>query len=211
MNKRITLIVFEGNKQKHTETEKVYNYLKSLYDWEYSHYLKLDLTYEQAMAFELGGYLQYMADTTTHALICTWDGFIINPEKWDDSWLEYDMIGAPWPVHFASELQYTHRVGNTGFTLQSRKFLELAKEHKNQYTGGPGDKFLCITMHDLFVQKGIKYAPIEIAAKFSWECDIEDDINGSDKTSFGFHGFKLPQHHYYNKRIKEDYYSRFRL
>ena len=33
---------------------------------------------------------------TSHCLLIQADGFVINPNKWDDSWLEYDYIGAPW-------------------------------------------------------------------------------------------------------------------
>ena len=48
---------------------------------EYSHYIIYDL--------------QKHVDTT-HCITIQGDGCIINPDKWDPLWLEYDYIGAPW-------------------------------------------------------------------------------------------------------------------
>ena len=35
---------------------------------------------------------------TSHCLLVQPDGFVLFPEKWQNSWLDYDYIGAPWPA-----------------------------------------------------------------------------------------------------------------
>jgi hypothetical protein len=185
MHKDISLIVFEGRKTNFYAADLVFNYMKSLGGWGQAVIIKQELTYSDAMLFEFGEYLNYINKNTTHVLIATWDGFCINPHLWDDNWLQYDMIGAPWEIGVNS---WKHRVGNTGFCLQSKKFLQIAQKHKNKYKGGPADVFLCQTMHDTFVEEGIKYAPLDVALKFSWEHNMPEGVSGPD-TSFGFHGW----------------------
>ena len=53
--------------------------------------------------------------TTDFVLVIQYDGFVINPHKWDIKFSEYDYIGAPWP--WAKDYQ----VGNGGFSLRSKK------------------------------------------------------------------------------------------
>src|SRR4051812_24457294 len=43
--------------------------------------------------YELPNYI-----TTEYCMLIHSDGYIINPLLWDDSWLSYDYIGAPWPL-----------------------------------------------------------------------------------------------------------------
>lgn len=182
MNKDVTLIVFEGLKSRHEQSGKLFHHLCGLGGFGDAVYIAEDCTYQQAMHWELGRFADYF--DTSHALICTHDGFISNPHLWDDSWLEYDMIGAPWPAFW----NVGHRVGNTGFTLQSQKFLQMAAKAEALWKGEAGDVFLCRTMEQGFRDNGIKYAPVDVAAAFSWEHYIEENTAGPDR-SFGFHGW----------------------
>lgn len=114
------------------------------------------------------------------------DGFVINADKWSDEFLEYDYIGAPWP-----DLDWCkkNRVGNGGFVLKSKKFMNL--EQSLPYTPNHNDTYVTNIHHDFFKMYGCKYAPVEVAGKFSLEHDIpevEYDLNNT----FGFHG-KLTQ------------------
>lgn len=197
MNKNVTLAVFEGNKNRHDETEKVFRYMSSFPGWGHCVYIKKDFTYQDAMNFEFGGLLEFIHKDTTHILCGTWDGFIINSQFWSDNWLQYDMIGAPWPANPPLK----HRVGNTGFTLQSRKFLGLAYAYRDQYSTGPADAFLCQTMYEIFNNNGVKYAPVEVAARFSWEHYIEEGY-ANPNSSFGFHGWVAG-------KTKEYFYSKY--
>ena len=63
---------------------------------------------------------------TSHCLLIQSDGFVIFPHQWDDAWLEYDYIGAPWPLAEGCYLDpwgTPQRVGNGGFCLMSKKLL----------------------------------------------------------------------------------------
>ena len=109
--------------------------------------------------------------------------------------MKYDYIGAPWLVadwsvknfDFPKNLLGTIVVGNGGFSLRSKKFLEtsakLMKEGKIPKIH-PEDVSLCIWHKDLLDKEGISIAPPDLAGKFS----IEGDDQEYDK-QFGFHGF----------------------
>jgi hypothetical protein len=130
----------------------------------------------------------YKYTTHDYTICINDDGFIINPELWDDNFLNYDLIGAPW--HPDSEWLYDlgrpgNRVGNGGFYLRSRKFINLASNIR--YTGGHDDAILSNDYYDYFIQNGCKYAPVEVAMKFSLEYVIPECEHNLDKT-FGFHG-----------------------
>jgi hypothetical protein len=111
------------------------------------------------------------------------DGFIINPHMWINEFYEYDYIGAPWP-----DLDWCkkNRVGNGGFVLKSKKFLDLEKK-VDYIEGMHNDVLVTNYYYDIFVRNGMKYAPIEIASKFSLEHNIPECEYNLEKT-FGFHG-----------------------
>lgn len=122
------------------------------------------------------------------------DGWIARPNLWTDEFLNFDYIGAPWPYRdtiYTTPYGEHIAVGNGGFRLTSKKFLELPTKlglnlESDQGFYGDDGNFCCI--HRLkFLQNGIKYAPPEIAAKFSTEIWV-DGI--SQEESFGFHGFR---------------------
>lgn len=111
------------------------------------------------------------------------DGFIINPHLWSTEFLEYDYIGAPWPA--SAPWCTRNRVGNGGFSLRSRRFLELAALLDDKFRHE--DVLLTNTRYDYFVSNGCRYAPVEVAMRFALESKIpecEYDLNNC----FGFHG-----------------------
>ncbi len=134
---------------------------------------------------------------TDYVLVVQYDGFILNPTSWTDEFLKYDYIGAPWLVanwsvrdfNFPKELLGKKVVGNGGFSLRSKKFLEVSA--KLMKAGKipqihPEDVSLCIWHKDLMDAEGISIAPVELAQRFSIEGD--DDVYEYGK-QFGFHGF----------------------
>lgn len=134
-------------------------------------------------------------------LMIQWDGFIINPQMWDNNFMNYDYIGAPWGFIYNCR----NSVGNGGFSLRSKKFLEASStikyDHNNRdfYSMDqkllikicPEDWFLCYSNYYQLINKGIKFAPSEIAYKFSVEHPHpwhQYDVNILDSyKSFGFH------------------------
>ena len=61
--------------------------------------------YSNFLIFELFKYIK-----TSHVLIVQWDGFIINPKKWQKNFLLYDYIGAPFIPRIKS-LSYSKMPG----------------------------------------------------------------------------------------------------
>lgn len=75
---------------------------------EYSHFMIKDL----ANYFD-----------TQHVLVAQWDGFVWKPELWDNKFLQYDYIGAPWPESLLFKGVPKHfNVGNGDFLLGAKGF-----------------------------------------------------------------------------------------
>lgn len=112
----------------------------------------------------------------THVLVIQWDSFIVSPALWDDGYLRYDYIGAPWPHHPDTP------VGNGGFSLRSVKLIKALQDPRI-IGKHPEDQAICIDNKLLLEREfDIQFAPLEIAEKFSYE-------RGLLRKSFGFHGF----------------------
>jgi hypothetical protein len=111
------------------------------------------------------------------------DGFIVNPYLWDDNFTNYDYIGAPWELTKV----VGQKVGNGGFSLRSKKFLEFSALFST--TGGvPEDNFLCIDKFHEAIEFGIDYAPVKLASKFAHEYRNPYAWSYNPKNHFGFHG-----------------------
>lgn len=131
-------------------------------------------TYSQFMLHELYKYVD-----TEYCLTIHDDGFVINPHLWDDGFLEYDYIGAPWKNY-----GQINRVGNGGFSLRSKKLINLCRHMESQ---GHEDGTICLRYKNALEQHGCKFAPVEVAMRFSLESRIPEcdfDLNNC----FGFHG-----------------------
>ena len=150
--------------------------------------------YSNFLIYNLHKYLK-----TSHALIVQWDGYIYNKNKWDKNFLKYDYIGAPFIPRFFDE-DYSrdldggfHVIGNGGFSLRSRKLLEAPSRFKlkdeNNFTNSHEDGFFSVLHRKFLESKGFKWAPYDIAKKFS----IETPISRKDLIllPFGFHGKKM--------------------
>jgi hypothetical protein len=139
--------------------------------------------------------------TTDYNLTIHDDGFAVNSNAWTDEFLDYDYIGARW-------IRYeTNKVGNGGFCLRSKKLYDAIKKlnisHDLQYGSFPNsvnlladsawpsrpiaeDTIICRLYGDVLSDEfGIKFAPPELADRFS----IEDEWNSPwCGKSLGFHG-----------------------
>lgn len=151
-----------------------------------------NLNYIEYNKFMVKEYSKYI--NTQFVLHIQDDGFIINPDAWIDEFLEYDYIGALWPIGLHNPtVTIKDRCGNGGFTLRSKKFLDVSSEHcpYNRHTNE--DAIVSRIYRDLFLSYGIKYAPDHIAIKFSIEDDtIPEAEQQTHKDrfslkSFGFH------------------------
>lgn len=121
--------------------------------------------------------------TNEYLLLVQNDGFIINPELWDDDFLNFDYIGAPWN----STCVPGHRIGNGGFSLRSKKFLEFSATFDST-SGVPEDNFLCIHNYQNALDYGILFPPLKLASLFAYEYHNPYAWTFNPKNHFGFHG-----------------------
>jgi len=146
---------------------------------------------------------------TQHVLLIQYDGFILNPNAWSEDFLSYDYIGSPWLVRknhinlgWPKELLGQYLVGGGGFTMRSKKLISLCSELSRQNffkKYHPEDAILCVEHRKSLEERGIIFAPVDIARRFSYEA--ENLENYSWDNQFGFHGLqwtdisKWTQHH----------------
>lgn len=131
------------------------------------------------VVFELHKYIQ-----TDHIILIHADGFIVNPQAWNDEFLNYDYIGAPWPIpkdvfsyrdHFGNII----RVGNS-VSLRSLKLLKLPLEIGLDWNAADHgffheDGFLCVQNRHILQSHGANYAPFNVACQFSREKTIHEN------------------------------------
>lgn len=119
---------------------------------------------------------------TNWALFIQYDGFPTDPEMWTSEFLKYDYIGAP----FQKDDQWY--VGNGGFSLRSKKLLDLTPECPQVDDGESGmmeDQVISRSSRPWLESKGIKFPDVELARSFSTGEELYR------KRSFGFHGLHL--------------------
>lgn len=133
---------------------------------------------------------------TTHALLVHADGFVIRPKLWNPKWLEYDYIGAPWPL---PKDNYSYRDGNANLirvgnsvSLRSKKLMELTAQMPEEYFWSIKEKFgntnedgfICCHSRLWLDHHDCKFAPLEEAIHFSKEHEIKENKN---LETFAFH------------------------
>ena len=147
---------------------------------------KLDYKgYSEFIIYKLHEYIN-----TDFVLVINWDGFILNPEQWDDKYLDYDYIVALWTHehNFYDANNNESLVGNGGFSLRSKKLLEVASKVNIPWEPREGkywheDAWICVKNKHLYEENGGKWAPKNLALKFSIEQGKKTKLE-----SFGCHG-----------------------
>lgn len=149
--------------------------IKNIDDWNYK------------IIYELHNYVQ-----TDFAFLFHADGYPINAAAWREEFLDYDYIGAPWPLpqddySYRTTDGETIRVGNS-VSLRSRKILELPSKLNlkwDSYYGNTNeDGFLCVHNKQTLEENGVKFAPLEVAKYFSKEHEIPEN---KGIQTFAFH------------------------
>jgi hypothetical protein len=139
--------------------------------------LRSSMEYSQ---FMLHGLAEHVA--TSHCLVVQWDGYVLDPDRWDPGFLDYDYIGASWPQFFDG-----HDVGNGGFSLRSKRLLEACRseDYKDCH---PEDVAIGRHNRPWLEAQGLRFAPRELADTFSAERASAPEV------AFGFHGvWHMPQ------------------
>jgi len=140
-------------------------------EWRRITPLKSREDYSRFVLYDLADHID-----TGHVLVVQWDGFVRDGRRWQDAFLSYDYIGAVWP-----QFQDGMAVGNGGFSLRSRRLLEVTR----YMPVGPEPEDVAICRkhrHVLETVYGQRFAELEIARQFSYE------RQRSRGDEFGFHG-----------------------
>lgn len=134
--------------------------------------------WNKAVVFDLGDHID-----TDFALLIHPDGGIGEPQLWQKKWLNYDFIGAPFPMP-SDNFSYRdingkiQRVGNS-VSLRSKKLLQLPKkigmEWKPFYGYYNEDGYICVNMRHVFEKHGCKFAPFEEALLFGKEMPLPEN------------------------------------
>ncbi len=147
--------------------------IKSIDDWNYS------------IIYDLPNFIE-----TSHCILIHPDGYVINPLLWDESWLSWDYIGAPWPLpnddySYRDEVGTIVRVGNS-VSLRSKRLMQrVAQFPWKSYHGNTNeDGFIAVHHHDELTKEGFKFAPLEVAVHFSREHEIPEN---KGLQTFAFH------------------------
>lgn len=176
---------FEGHKRALDESCKGVNWgavkliwdegIKSIDDWN------------KTIIYELHNYVQ-----TDYAMLIHADGYVINPHCWRYDFLDYDYVGAPWPLpqdnySYRTPAGELVRVGNS-VSLRSKTLLELPAriglEWKSYYGNTNEDGFLCVHNRERLSNEGVKFAPLVVAKHFSKEHPIPEN---EGLETFAFH------------------------
>lgn len=115
---------------------------------------------------------------TSHCLLVQWDGFVLNGESWNQEFLQYSYIGAPW-------LYSDHRnVGNGGFSLRSKILQNALAFDPLIEVSDPEDEAVGRLYRSYLEKKyDIRFPTPELADTFSFE------LRTPICKTFGFHGF----------------------
>jgi hypothetical protein len=173
--------IISDTKPDNLPSDIIYEYtekMSNIDDWNYS------------IIYKLGKHID-----TEFAILIHDDGFIINPKSWRKEFLEYDYIGAPWPLPM-DDFSYRDingeiiRVGNS-VSLRSKKLIDLPVQLNLEWKPFHGyyneDGFICVNYRHVYKEHGIKFADIDVAKYFSHETQLPETLGIEP---FAFHGKK---------------------
>ena len=158
------------NLLNHVSSNVTFGGVKHLYEFEEG-----KEAYDRLLSIELARWFD-----TDFVMVCQLDGWMTNPEVWTNDYFNYDYIGAPWPYWLNR-----NRVGNGGFSLRSKKLHVFLETQRWEWL--PDDVFISNACGRVIVENGMKFAPLEVAAKFSYESPIKEE-HLIPKQTLGFHG-----------------------
>lgn len=176
---------FDGHKKSITESCKGINWgaVKMIWDEKIT---GID-EWNRKIVYELHHYID-----TEFAMLIHADGFPINPQAWRKEFLDYDYIGAPWPLP-KDEYSYRTpegeliRVGNS-VSVRSKRLMELPERLNlpwySYYGNTNEDGFLCVHNRKILEEHGCRFAPLIVAKYFSKEHEIEEN---KEIETFAFH------------------------
>lgn len=128
---------------------------------------------------------------TPYLIIIQADGYIINAKAFDKDWYNYSYIGAPW-FWYKDGMQ----VGNGGVSWRKSSLHKIIRGDENIVLCNDHiikdkseDHNIC-RIHRKYLEEkyNVKFAPVEVAERFSIEAYGEPIEKRKYNGSFGFHG-----------------------
>ena len=163
------------NNLPNTITHEFTNKMSNIDEWNY------------AAIYELSKHVD-----TEFCILIHDDGFIVNPDCWRDEFLEYDYIGAPWPIpndnfSFRDINGQLIRCGNS-VSIRSKRLIDLPVKLKLEWKSFHGyyneDGFIAVNYRHVYIENGMKFADIEVSKYFSHETMVSEVLG---ITPFAFH------------------------
>jgi hypothetical protein len=123
--------------------------------------------------------------STAYVLIIQADGYVINANAWRAEFKSYDYVGSVWPWY-----EDGMTVGNGGFSLRSKRLLEMTADPRFTQAGTLNEDDLICRFHRRALEaRGIRFAPESVANQFAYERGT------TGGPTFGFHGlFNMWRH-----------------
>lgn len=150
--------------------------------------------WNKKIIYELPTYID-----TEYCLLIHSDGYVTNPNLWQEAWLKYDWCSSPWPLptdnySYRSESGKIQRVGNS-VSLRSKKLMDLMAKtdeadfwmKKKIYGNCNEDGWICCHNREWLESKGCNFMPFEEAIYFGKEAELPEN-QGIDTFLFHTHG-----------------------
>lgn len=192
---QITLIAMTGLGYQMEETIKALEHSSKEIEFGAIKYIQLNKIkgideWNKAIIYDLPKYIE-----TNYCILVHENGFIVNPQSWKDEWLNYDFIGAPWPLpqddfSYKTKSGKLIRVGNS-VSLRSKKLMNLVAIRPMEYHYGNNneDGQICVWEREFLEENSCKFAPIEVAKYFSREHDISENFDVEKPFCFHYNRF----------------------
>lgn len=117
---------------------------------------------------------------TDFVLVTQADGWVLDGVAWDDAFMDYSYIGAPW-LYFDGR-----NVGNGGFSLRSKELQVLLGTDPLIQVVHPEDDVIGRLYRGYLELRGMRFPSDDIADRFSFE--LREPVC----STFGFHSFFHP-------------------
>lgn len=127
---------------------------------------------------------------TEYCLLIQYDGFILNPLKWKEEFLNYDYIG---PRDLKRSNEENELVMNGGFTLRSKKLLKELQNIDNDTLEKElnfGEDYIIFKHTQELENKNIIFPNINVVNEFAIDTTYKKTASKSIE-SFGFHGLLI--------------------
>jgi hypothetical protein len=136
---------------------------------------------------------------TDYCLVVQADGYVLDPKLWKPEFLEFDYIGAPWPIKedaYIDPFGNHQRVGNGGFSLRSKKLLELPSIKEVPWEVNVGNFYrhenagfysedgnICVHNRHIYEAEGCRWPDVSLALDFSVETRVPEYVGAPDRKS----------------------------